>query len=92
VPCALVLLAPRFPRLKEWAYAGAFINYTGAFVSNTLVDHSVHVFATGLPMIVFALASWALRPPSRTLGVLFPTRAQRTNGQENAPTEQALSQ
>lgn len=75
LPCALVLLAPRLPRLKEWAYAGAIFNYTGAFVSNTLVDHSVHLFATGLPMIVFALASWALRPPGRTLGILFPTRS-----------------
>jgi hypothetical protein len=87
VPCALVLLAPRLPRLKEWAYAGALINYTGAFVSNSLVNHSVQLFATGLPMIVFALASWALRPQSRTLGILFPMWAQRTNGKVNVPIE-----
>jgi uncharacterized membrane protein YphA (DoxX/SURF4 family) len=27
---ALALLAPGFPRLKEWAYAGIFFNMTGA--------------------------------------------------------------
>src|SRR5215472_4651506 len=30
LPCAATLVAPRFPRLKEWAYAGAFFDYTGA--------------------------------------------------------------
>src|SRR5579863_6392513 len=27
IPGALALLVPRFPRLKEWAYAGAFFDY-----------------------------------------------------------------
>src|SRR5215470_1318321 len=27
---AIAILAPRFPRLKEWAYAGIFFNMTGA--------------------------------------------------------------
>ncbi len=31
---AVALLAPRRPRLKEWAYAGAVFNYTGAVASN----------------------------------------------------------
>ncbi len=30
----IALLAPRFPRLKEWAYAGAFFNLTGAAASH----------------------------------------------------------
>jgi len=29
----IALLAPGFPRLKEWAYAGIFFNMTGAAVS-----------------------------------------------------------
>src|SRR5262249_48880364 len=36
LPCAVTLLVPRFPRLKEWAYAGAFFNYTGALASHVL--------------------------------------------------------
>jgi uncharacterized membrane protein YphA (DoxX/SURF4 family) len=30
---AIALLAPRFPRLKEWAYAGSFFVYAGAVAS-----------------------------------------------------------
>src|SRR6266480_1563087 len=30
---AIALLMPRFPRLKEWAYAGTFIELTGAAAS-----------------------------------------------------------
>lgn len=29
IPAAITLLAPRFPRLKEWAYAGVFFVYMG---------------------------------------------------------------
>src|SRR5262245_62317966 len=37
LPCAVTLFVPRFPRLKEWAYAGAIFNYTGAAASHFLV-------------------------------------------------------
>ena len=30
---AIVILAPRYPRLKEWAYAGIFFDLTGAVAS-----------------------------------------------------------
>lgn len=63
--CAAALLAPRLPRVKEWAYVGAFFNYSSAFVS--------HLFAGDRPdlaaalMAVLTVASWALRPPERRL-------------------------
>ncbi len=70
----IVLLAPRFPRLKEWAYAGSFVNFIGALVSDALCGYEVYaLFALGFA--VLTLASWALRPQSRTLGVLFPTKS-----------------
>ena len=64
---SLALIAPGFPRLKEWAYAGIFFNMTGAAVSH-LVRHSAvwHVGVT-LGLAAIALASWALRPANRTL-------------------------
>jgi uncharacterized membrane protein YphA (DoxX/SURF4 family) len=70
---AIALLVPRFPRLKEWAYAGAFFEMTGAAASHAARGDNVS--ALGL-LIFYALilASWALRPPGRTLGVLFPAR------------------
>jgi len=68
---AVALLLPRFPRLKEWAYAGSFIALTGAAASWVAVGGGVDAVAAPLVFAVLTLASWALRPPSRTLGVLF---------------------
>jgi len=69
---ALVILAPRLARLKEWAYAGIFFDLTGAAASIAMSGgygaYGFHIIA---PLIItgFMLASWALRPPSRTLGL-----------------------
>lgn len=72
----IVLLVPRFPRLKEWAYAGTLINLLGALVSDAICGNYVYaLFALGFTILAFA--SWALRPQSRTLGTLFPARARR---------------
>ena len=76
---AIAILVPGFPRLKEWAYAGIFFDLTGAAASCAAVGgygaYGFHVIA---PLVIAGLmvASWALRPQSRTIGVLFPA----TNG------------
>jgi DoxX-like protein len=71
---AAALVAPRFQRLKEWAYAGMFFNMTGAFISHAIVgDGMYHLVATGA-IALLVVTSWALRPSSRTLGVLWPVR------------------
>jgi len=75
---ALTILVPGFPRLKEWAYAGIFFDLTGAAASCAMSGgygaYGFHVIA---PLIItgFMVASWALRPPSRTLGTLFPAKS-----------------
>jgi len=74
---AIALLVPRFPRLKEWAYAGIFFNVTGAAASHAAVgDYDVYAFhvLVNLFLAVLVVASWALPPESRTLGVLFPAK------------------
>jgi uncharacterized membrane protein YphA (DoxX/SURF4 family) len=63
---AVVLLAPRLPRLKEWAYAGVLINMTGAAASNA-AEHVYSGMIAPLAFAVLALASWAIRPGSRRL-------------------------
>ncbi|HUR05070.1 MAG TPA: DoxX family protein [Nonomuraea sp.] len=70
-PAAILL--PGFTRLKEWAYAGAFFNFSGAVTSH-LVSGSAwyHVAYTSL-FALCTLASWALRPGNRVLGNLYPT-------------------
>ncbi len=75
IPGAIALLAPRFPRLKEWAYAGAFFVYVAAVASGIVRggDPGTLIWPAFI-LAVLTLASWALRPPSRTLGVLFPAR------------------
>ncbi len=66
---AVALVIPRFPRLKEWAYAGVFFDLTGA-VASLAASGLVNVGTMAYPilMICVAVASWALRPPSRRLG------------------------
>lgn len=72
---AIAILVPRFPLLKEWAYAGIFFDLTGAAASCAAVGgygaYGFHIIA---PLIIAALtvASWALRPVSRTLDGLSP--------------------
>ena len=69
---SVALLAPRCPRLKEWAYAGIFFNMTGAAVSHAVTGAAGwHVIVT-TAFAVLTLMSWALRPPSRTLGAINP--------------------
>ena len=65
---SITLLIPRFPRLKEWAYAGMFFNMTGAAISHLVVaDEAWHVWYTA-SLAILVLVSWAVRPESRTLG------------------------
>jgi uncharacterized membrane protein YphA (DoxX/SURF4 family) len=82
----IVLLAPRLPRLKEWAYAGAFFVYMGAVASGVVRgrDDPGTLIWTPLILAVLTMASWALRPPGRTLGVLFPTTQHREASKESA--------
>ena len=71
----LALLAPRFPRLKEWAYAGIFVELTGAVALHAVNgDDAGHLFWPAL-FAILALVSWALRPQSRILGDLLPAKA-----------------
>ena len=80
---ALTILVPRYPRLKEWAYAGIFFDLTGAAASCAWVGgygaYGFHVIA---PLIItgFTVASWALRPDSRKIGTLSPAHEEQQIG------------
>ena len=74
---AIAILVPGFPRLKEWAYAGIFFDLTGAAASCAAVGgYGAYAFHVIAPLILtgFTVASWALRPESRTIGMLFPAK------------------
>ncbi|HEX7961686.1 MAG TPA: DoxX family protein, partial [Terriglobales bacterium] len=67
IPGAIVLVVPGLLRLKEWAYAGIVFELSGAAASHAMRGHASDM-ASPVVFVGFALASWALRPPSRTLG------------------------
>jgi hypothetical protein len=73
---APALLAPKFPRLKEWAYAGIAFDLSGAAFAWASVgggDRAAgplgtagHILAP-LAILALAMTSWGLRPGSRKL-------------------------
>jgi len=63
---AVAVIVPRFPRLKEWTYAGVVFDLSGALVSNVVSGiHDAGTIAYLLLMLGITATSWALRPPSR---------------------------
>jgi uncharacterized membrane protein YphA (DoxX/SURF4 family) len=66
----MTIFLPGLPRLKEWAYAGIVFELTGAAASWALHGDPADQVIVPLVLTAFAVLSWALRPPSRTLGTL----------------------
>jgi len=62
---ALVVLAPRLPVLKEWAYAGMGFDIVGAIVSHLSVGDPPATAALPIAIGLLLATSWALRPPGR---------------------------
>jgi uncharacterized membrane protein YphA (DoxX/SURF4 family) len=72
----LAILVPRFPRLKEWAYAGIVFDLTGATFSHLAMGDAASTALTPLVVLAIAAASWALRPASRrTASAVKPSTA-----------------
>lgn len=62
-----VILLPRFQRLKEWAYAGALFDFSGAVASHVFVGDGLKPWAYPAMLVAVTLVSWALRPDERRL-------------------------
>lgn len=63
----IALLIPRFPLLKEWAYAGFFFLATGAIFSHMATGHTFGNIIPSLLLLVLMIISWFTRPASRKL-------------------------
>src|SRR5215467_690923 len=61
------LLAPKFPLIKEWAYAGFFFTMSGAIFSHLAVGDPLKEIFPSLLLLVLTVVSWYLRPASRKL-------------------------
>lgn len=61
----VAILIPKFPLLKEWAYAGFFFSMTGAVFSHLAVgDAPKELFGPTL-LIVLTVVSWYFRPEDK---------------------------
>ena len=63
----IVILVPKFPLVKEWAYAGFFFVMSGAFISHLTVGQSFSEAVPALILLSVTVLSWFLRPASRKL-------------------------
>ena len=59
------LLIPRFPVLKEWAYAGFFFVMSGAVFSHLAAEEPVSEIFPSLLLLALTVASWYFRPAGR---------------------------
>lgn len=61
----IAILIPKFPLLKEWAYAGFLFVMSGAIISHVIVgDNAATLFGPTL-LLVLTIISWFLRPGTR---------------------------
>ncbi len=72
------ILVPKFPRLKEWAYAGLVFDLTGASASHFFSGDPPGKWITPLVLIGLVAGSWALRPASRKLADNPPAAPKAT--------------
>ena len=64
---AIVLAIPGLTRLKEWAYAGFFFDFSGAFLSHFYNGDTIDLILPALIALCVLLGSYFLRPDSRRL-------------------------
>lgn len=63
----IALLVPRFPLLKEWAYAGFFFIMSGAIFSHIATGDAPKEIWPSLLLLVLTVISWYTRPTGRKL-------------------------
>lgn len=64
---AVTVLIPKFPLLKEWAYAGFFFTMSGALFSHIAVGDPVTELLPSLLLLALTVVSWYFRPAGRRI-------------------------
>lgn len=67
IPGVVAILIPRFPLVKEWAYAGFFFTMTGAVFSHFACGDSAGEFFGPVLLLILIVVSWYFRPEDRKL-------------------------
>jgi uncharacterized membrane protein YphA (DoxX/SURF4 family) len=84
----VALLIPKFPLLKEWAYAGFFFVMSRAIFSHIAVGHPVKEIFPSLLLLFLTVISWYFRAADRkttsvnqfSRGQEFPNTATEKHG------------
>ncbi|MBV4355518.1 DoxX family protein [Pinibacter aurantiacus] len=72
---AIVVLIPKFPLLKEWAYAGFFFIMAGALFSHIAAgDTSAGAIFPVILLLTLTAVSWYFRPAERKLLAVASSR------------------
>ncbi len=61
----VTVLIPKFPLLKEWAYAGFFFAMSGAVFSHLASGDGAKEFFGPVLLLVLTVVSWYFRPAGR---------------------------
>lgn len=63
----VTILIPKFPLVKEWAYAGFIFVMSGAVFSHLAAGDGAKEYFGPLLLIVLTVVSWYFRPESRKM-------------------------
>jgi hypothetical protein len=63
----IALLIPKFPLLKEWAYAGFFFIMSGAVFSHMALGNQMTEIFPSLLLLILTVVSWYFRPADRKI-------------------------
>lgn len=63
----VAVLIPKFPLLKEWAYAGFFFAMSGATFSRIASGGTLNEIAPSLLLLLLTVVSWYFRPADRKI-------------------------
>jgi len=63
----IAILIPKFPMLKEWAYAGFFFTMTGAVYAHIASADPVRELFPSLLLLILTVVSWYFRPAERKI-------------------------
>ena len=69
----IVLLLPKFPLLKEWAYAGFFFAMSGAVFSHIAKGNPIGEAGPSFLLLTLTILSWYFRPADRRMVAIGPT-------------------
>jgi len=81
----VALLIPKFPLLKEWAYAGFFFAMSGAVFSHIASGDSMTQNVPALLLLILTVISWYFRPADRKIISVH----QYSHGQDFRPPKAA---